>query len=124
MSAWIPVLVGLGAAGGAPLRYLADTVAKSRFPSAFPWGPFAVNVVGSLVLGALTAATTALPPEVTALAGTGLCGALTTYSTFGYEVVGLTERREVRTAATYLLASVVTGLAAAAVGGTAVRAAP
>ncbi len=121
MTGWTVLLVGVGAAVGAPLRYLADTLAKARVPSAFPWGTFAVNVAGSLVLGALVAAATALPAEVSALVGTGFCGALTTYSTFGYELAGLLERRDGRTAVAYLLASVVTGTLAAAAGWVAVR---
>ena len=121
MTGWTILLVGVGAAVGAPLRYLADTAAKARFGSAFPWGTFAVNVAGSLVLGALTAAAAVLPAGVAALLGTGLCGALTTYSTFGYEVVALTERRAGRVAVAYLLSSVVIGIVAAAAGWALVR---
>lgn len=123
MNAWTVLLVGVGAAVGAPLRYLADAVARRRFPSAFPWGTFAVNVVGSLVLGAVTGAAAALPAGVQAAVGTGFCGALTTYSTFGYELITLTERGDRRTALTYVLTSVVVGVLAAAAGWALVRAA-
>ena len=50
MNGWTILLVGLGAAVGAPLRYLADSAARSRFDSAFPWGTLLVNVVGALLL--------------------------------------------------------------------------
>lgn len=123
MNAWIVLLAGVGAAVGAPLRYVADTAAKQRFGSAFPWGTFAVNVAGSLVLGAVTAGAGVFGPAVQALVGTGFCGALTTYSTFGYELVSLAERGDRRTAITYVLTSIVLGVLAAAVGFGAVRAA-
>ena len=47
----IPLLVILGAAVGAPLRYATDRVVQSRHDTGFPWGTFTVNVVGSFVLG-------------------------------------------------------------------------
>jgi len=84
------VLVVLGAALGAPVRYLTDRAVQSRHDSVFPWGTFAVNVAGSGLLGFLAA----LPSGhggLLAFAGTGFCGALTTYSTFGYETLRLTE---------------------------------
>ncbi|WP_341718726.1 fluoride efflux transporter CrcB [Micromonospora sp. FIMYZ51] len=87
------ILVALGAALGAPLRYLVDRAMQARCGPAFPWGTLSVNVVGSLVLGVLIggAAVGAVPGSLVALLGTGLCGALTTYSTFGYETVRLFE---------------------------------
>lgn len=116
MTGWTILLVGLGAAVGAALRYLADTAVRSRFGTAFPWGTLAVNVAGSLVLGALVGATPVLPVTVRSAVGTGFCGALSTYSTFSHEVVALTERRATPTACGYLLASVVLGVLAAAAG--------
>ncbi|MDX6354210.1 MAG: fluoride exporter, partial [Streptomyces sp.] len=81
------LLVIAGAMVGAPLRYLTDRAVQSRHDSVFPWGTFAVNVAGCLILGVLTGAATegAASAHLQLLIGTGLCGALTTYSTFSYE---------------------------------------
>ncbi|MFF8289640.1 fluoride efflux transporter CrcB [Streptomyces sp. NPDC016309] len=87
------LLVAAGAAVGAPLRYLTDRAVQARHDSVFPWGTFAVNVVGCLVLGVVTGAVTAgaAGSSLRLLLGTGLCGALTTYSTFSYETLRLAE---------------------------------
>jgi CrcB protein len=51
----IVLWVALGAAVGAPVRYLTDRAVQARRPSSFPWGTFTVNVIGSFVLGLVTA---------------------------------------------------------------------
>ena len=118
------VLVVLGAAVGAPLRYLTDRAVQARHDAVFPWGTFTVNVIGSFVLGVLIrgVAVHAVPGSLNALLGTGLCGALTTYSTFGYETVRLLEERVHAYAVLNVVASIVAGLGAAFCG-TAVAAA-
>ena len=112
------LLVIAGAAVGAPLRYLTDRTVQSRHDTVFPWGTFTVNVVGCLVLGLVTGAVTAgaASSQVQLLLGTGLCGALTTYSTFSYETLRLTEEGAQFFAAANVVASVVAGLGAAFVG--------
>jgi CrcB protein len=106
----VPLMVVLGAVVGAPARYLTDRLVQSRHTTGFPWGTLTVNVVGSFVLGAVTGA--AASPWITALVGTGFCGALTTYSTFGWETVHLPRPL----AALNAIASVLAGLGAAALG--------
>jgi CrcB protein len=86
------LLVGLGGAVGAPLRYLTDRVlrgraARSGVDPVFPRGTLVVNLSGAFVLGLLAGLPT--DPRTVALVGTGLCGALTTYSTFSYETLCL-----------------------------------
>jgi CrcB protein len=112
------LLVLLGGAVGAPLRYLADLAVQSRHDSVFPWGTFAVNVVGSALLGSVAAAvdTAGAAPWLLTLVGTGLCGALTTYSTFGYETVRLVQDGASWTALGNALGSLAAGLAACAGG--------
>jgi CrcB protein len=109
-----PLLVVLGAAVGAPLRYLTDRLVQSRHGTGFPWGTFVVNVAGSFVLGLVVGA--AASPAVIALVGTGFCGALTTYSTFGYETVRLGMQGSRLLAGLNAIGSVLAGLGAAGLG--------
>ncbi|MEU4680093.1 fluoride efflux transporter CrcB [Micromonospora sp. NPDC023737] len=108
------LLVALGAALGAPLRYLTDRAVQARFGSAFPWGTLTVNVVGSLVLGVVVGLP--IPPAVSALVGTGFCGALTTWSTLSYETLQLARSGGGPRSLANVLGSVAAGLAAATVG--------
>ncbi|MGW6392100.1 fluoride efflux transporter CrcB [Streptomyces sp. NPDC055103] len=103
------LLVMAGAAVGAPLRYLTDRAVRARHDSVFPWGTFAVNVVGSFVLGVLTGVASA---RLHLLLGVGLCGALTTYSTFSYETLKLYEDGAKGYAALNVTGSLAAGLGA------------
>lgn len=111
MSGLIGVVgVAVGAAVGAPARYLLDRAVQSRHDSVFPFGTLLVNVIGSLLLGVLIA----LPADGTAMAvvGAGFCGALSTYSTFSYETLRLLQDRARLLAALNIGLSLVAGLGA------------
>ena len=112
------LLVIAGAAVGAPLRYLCDRAVQARHDTVFPWGTFAVNVLGSLILGLITGAVSAggASPQVQLAVGTGFCGALTTYSTFSYETLRLLEDDARLFAAANIVASMVAGVGAAFLG--------
>ena len=106
------LMVLVGGAVGAPLRYLTDLLVQARHDSVFPWGTFTVNVLGSLVLGVTAGSVVALSPPswVLALVGTGLCGAFTTFSTFGFETIRLIEEGSWSTAMVNSVASLAVGL--------------
>ncbi|MFJ8834262.1 fluoride efflux transporter FluC [Micromonospora aurantiaca] len=108
------LLIALGAAIGAPLRYLTDRAVQARHGSPFPWGTLTVNVAGSLLLGGLLAAP--VDPGVAALVGTGFCGALTTWSTLSYETLRLARTGKRCLAYANVALSVVAGLGAAFLG--------
>ncbi|MFE6740642.1 fluoride efflux transporter CrcB [Streptomyces tubercidicus] len=112
------LLVVAGAVVGAPLRFLTDRYVQSRHDTVFPWGTFTVNVAGSLILGLVTGAVAAgaASSHVQLLLGTGLCGALTTYSTFSYETLRLVADGARGYAVANAVASVVACLAAAFTG--------
>ncbi|CAL9363875.1 fluoride efflux transporter CrcB [Streptomyces sp. DH-12] len=115
---WLYVL--LGGMAGASLRCLTDRAVQSRHGSAFPWGTFTVNVAGSLILGLLAgaAAAGAAGPGAQLLLGTGLCGALTTYSTFSHETLRLLENGARGHAVANVAVSTAAGLGAAFAGAT------
>lgn len=119
---WLLVL--LGGAVGAPLRYLTDRAVQAHHDTVFPWGTFTVNVAGSMILGVLAGAVLAgaVGNAAQLLLGTGLCGALTTYSTFSYETLRLAETGAVFLAVANVTASVVAGLGAVFIGLTLARA--
>jgi CrcB protein len=99
----LAALVLLGGAAGAVIRYLVGRALNAGIP----WGTFAVNVGGAALLGGLVGAN--LPAPLLALLGSGLCGALTTWSTLSTEIVALGRWR----GSAYGLATVACGLVAA-----------
>ncbi|MEU7067699.1 fluoride efflux transporter FluC [Streptomyces sp. NPDC053429] len=118
------LLVIAGAVVGAPLRYLTDRAVQARHDSVFPWGTFVVNAGACLVLGLLTGALLAgaAPARLGPLLGTGLCGALSTYSTFSYETLRLAERGWRFLAAANVVVSVLVGLGSVHLGSQVARA--
>ncbi len=112
------VFLCLGAALGAPARYLTDRAVQARHDTVVPWGTMTANVVGSLVLGLLTGVGRAhhVPEAVSLAVGTGFCGALTTYSTFSYETLRLHETGARLYAGLNIVISLMAGLGAALVG--------
>jgi len=111
------LLVMVGAAVGAPSRWLLDQTVRGRFAGVFPWGTLAINVLGSAVLGILLGATaTGGHSALVALVGTGFCGGFTTFSSFGFETVRLTEEGDYGQAALNVVLSLGLGLAAAFAG--------
>ncbi|MFT4083899.1 MAG: fluoride efflux transporter CrcB [Nocardioides sp.] len=112
------LLVVLGGLVGAPTRYLTDQWVQTRRDSIVPWGTFVVNVTGSFILGLVAGAAygAGLPSWALTLVGTGFCGALTTFSTFGYETWRLIETGNYRAATFNVVTSLAAGLAASALG--------
>jgi len=96
----------LGAAMGAPTRYIAGHYLDRRAH----YGTLAVNIIGSFVLGVLSAHTA--NPTVLALWGSGFCGGLTTYSSFAVQSVNSGLRRGIF----YIVVTIVGCLGAAWLG--------
>ncbi|BAJ02264.1 fluoride efflux transporter CrcB [Shewanella violacea] len=83
------VFVALGGAIGAVFRYLISIFMLQLFGSAFPFGTLLVNILGSFMMGIIYALgqVSEVSPEIKALVGVGLLGALTTFSTFSNETL-------------------------------------
>lgn len=109
--------VAVGGAAGAVTRYAAGQALGPARPGGFPWHTFAVNVAGSLLLGIIMALVPADDPRhLRPLLAVGFCGGLTTFSTFGYETVGLLQARAYGTAVAYAGGSLAVALAAVVIG--------
>jgi CrcB protein len=106
----------LGGAIGALARYeLAEALPHEA--GTWPWATFAVNVAGALALGYLTTRLQErLPPSAyrRPLLGTGLCGALTTFSTMQVELLQMLDDGRAGLAAGYAAASIAAGVLAVA----------
>lgn len=114
----LTLAVALAAGVGAVARYVADQMVEHRTTSPFPLGTFLVNVTGSLLFGVVTglALHHGLAPKPTLVLGVGFAGGYTTFSTWVWESLALTETGALGAAALNVVGSFVTGLTAAAAG--------
>ncbi len=110
--------VALGAAFGAPSRYLLDAAVSARFGSRLPWGTVTVNLLGSAAAGLFAGVAVQAEPGATvvSLLAVGFLGAFTTASTFAFEVVALAEGGARRLAVLTVVLSVAGGVALAFAG--------
>jgi CrcB protein len=84
-------------------------------PGSWPWATFAVNIAGAALLGwAVTLLVERLPPSMyrRPFLGTGLCGALTTFSTLQLELLHMLDEGDAALAVTYAAVSLAAGFAA------------
>ncbi|MEO8575229.1 MAG: fluoride efflux transporter CrcB [Gemmatimonadales bacterium] len=110
--------IALGGAAGSVLRYLIGGAVQRAGGLNFPSGTLTVNVIGGLVIGALTQhyMNTQTSPVMRAALITGFCGGFTTFSAFSIETVGLLEGGEYAKATAYIVLSVTLSIAAAFAG--------
>ncbi|QAY77341.1 CrcB family protein [Sphingosinicella sp. BN140058] len=114
------LLVMLGGAAGAGLRYGAGQAALRAFGAGFPWGTLIVNMTGSLAIGVLAAVL--LEDGVGGdraawlLLVVGGLGGFTTFSSLSLEMLSMAQRGQFVAAFAYAAGSVIAGLALAAGG--------
>lgn len=110
--------VSIAAGIGAVARYVLDQVVQYRTRAEFPAGTLLVNVTGSLLLGLVAglAVHHGLPRTPTIVIGVGFAGGYTTFSTWVWESLALTEEGAVGEAVANIVGSFAAGLAAAAAG--------
>jgi CrcB protein len=114
VSAVVVLAVGLIGGAGAIARFLVDGAVAGRLGRRFPFGTLAVNLSGAFLLGALVGA--ALDGDAYDIAGTGLLGAYTTFSTWSLESHRLGEDGQLRLGALNFAVSLVLGVAVAWIG--------
>jgi CrcB protein len=118
--------IALGGALGAPARYEVAQLVPVKSGS-FPWATFWTNVSGAFVLAVfLSILVERLPPTRYArpFFAVGFLGAYTTFSTLAVETATLVKDGDVALGVGYTLASIIAGLAVAALGIAFARALP
>ena len=79
------LLVGLGSAVGGICRYLLTELLSRQELKLLPWGTFAVNILGCLIIGivfGLIDRGMSISPTMKVFLTVGFCGGFTTFSTF------------------------------------------
>ncbi|WBU41026.1 MULTISPECIES: fluoride efflux transporter CrcB [Marinobacter] len=116
---WLSVVaVSVGAVIGANLRWALSLWLNASY-HAVPWGTLVANLSGGWLVGLLIGFFTqsnALAPEWRLFAITGLCGALTTFSTFSLEMFGALQEGKWAMALTGIIAHVVGSILMTALG--------
>ncbi len=110
------LLVALGGGIGSILRYGVSLMINAKY---FPWPTLAVNIIGSFIIGlilALSIKEESFLYNWKLFLATGVCGGFTTFSAFSLENMELLQSGKYLLAVTYILVSVVLGIAAAFLG--------
>lgn len=108
----VALAVATGGAVGGTLRHAVSVELDARF-DAFPWGTFAANVSGALLIAVLMVCLLELRPHSRYLRpflGVGVLGGFTTFSTYMNETRVLVQDGRVVVAFTYVAATLVVGL--------------
>ena len=110
--------VGAGSFIGGVARYLVSLAMKG-IGKGFPWATLTVNLLGCLLIGLLWGLLSRNATESTSwglFLTVGLCGGFTTFSTFSKEALTMLQAGQIGGFATYVVVSVLAGIALAALG--------
>jgi len=112
------LLVFLGGGLGSGLRYLV-TIAMNQYSKVLPFGTFAVNMIGCLLIGLVLGYAqkeNTLTSNQTLLLATGFCGGFTTFSAFANENLELIKNGEIFNFSIYTIGSFLIGVLAVFIG--------
>jgi len=124
MNLYLILVVSVGGAIGSGARYAMTTSIERVLGSGFPWWTMGVNVLGSLLMGAIVGGITlkfGLSQGGRAFLTAGVLGGFTTFSAYSLDVVNLFERQQYWSMAGYAVGSVVLSILALVVGFLSVR---
>ena len=110
--------VGAGSFVGGVARYLVSLAMKD-IGKGFPWATLSVNLLGCLLIGLLWGILSRNASESTSwglFMTVGLCGGFTTFSTFSKEALTMLQAGQICGFATYIIVSVLAGIALVALG--------
>lgn len=110
------LLVGLGGSIGSMARYAVSLIIKTKL---FPYATLSINIMGSFIIGLLFAMSIkeqGMSDNWKLFLATGICGGFTTFSAFSLENMGLLQSGKVGMALTYIILSVILGIAATFLG--------
>ncbi len=120
----IAIAVALFGALGCLTRYVLSGWVYGILGRSFPYGTFAVNILGAFIIGLIMEfgiRSTLIPPTLRMGLTVGFLGGLTTFSTFSYETFRLLEEGDFITASANVLLSVLVCLLFTWLGITAAR---
>lgn len=108
------LIAGLGGFFGTCARFGVSKLAQHLFSSPFPYGTFAVNVVGCFLIGLFfgwAERAHIISSGMNLFLITGFCGGFTTFSSFSHDALVLMENRHWGYVALYVGVSVLLGIA-------------
>ncbi len=109
------LIVALGSGIGGMLRYYISDFVQKNSSSLFPFGTLTVNIIGSFLIGLILFyldSIKMISAEMRLFLSVGLCGGLTTFSTFSFETIKLIQDSEYLLAGTNVLLNVLVTLLA------------
>lgn len=114
----ILLMIGIGSFIGGVCRYLMSIFIQNKFLSTFPYGTFAVNVIGCFLIGLVYALSEKgnVSMEWRLFFATGVLGGFTTFSSFSNDTIGMMRDGQYLPAFTYVACSVIIGLVATFIG--------
>lgn len=107
------LIAGAGGFLGTCGRFLVSKLMQWMFTSPFPYGTFAVNLIGCLVIGllcGLAERSHLISPQMNVFLITGFCGGFTTFSSFSNDLYLLTQNKQWLYFGLYLALSIALGI--------------
>lgn len=109
------LIIGTGGFFGTVSRFLTTRFLQNHLASSFPYGTFAVNIIGCFLIGiiyGISERSNFMNPELRMFLTVGFCGGFTTFSTFANENVALLKDGNIFYVALYVSLSVFIGILA------------